>query len=60
MQSLVATVEQHYDSLLNVEGNVDSTVVTDLEKFAKTFYQGAYKYTVNEIARDARKKGIKA
>ncbi|MDE5830429.1 MAG: hypothetical protein K2H53_01760, partial [Clostridia bacterium] len=59
-QSPITTVEQHYDSLLNVEGNVDSTVVTDLEKFAKTFYQGAYKYTVNEIARDARKKGIKA
>lgn len=58
-QSPVTTVEQHYDSLLNVEGNVDSTVVTDLEKFAKTFYQGAYRYTVNEIARDARKKGIK-
>lgn len=60
VQSPITTVEQHYDSLLNVEGNVDSTVVTDLEKFAKTFYQGAYKYTVNEIARDARKKGIKA
>ncbi len=59
-QPPVTTVEQHYDSLLNVEGNVDSTVVTDLEKFAKTFYQGAYKYTVNEITKDARRNGIKA
>lgn len=58
-QAQNVVVEQHFDNLLNVEGNVDSTVVTDLEKFAKSFYQGAYKYTVSEIARDARKKGIK-
>ena len=59
VQSSTPSIEQHYDSLINVEGNVDSTVVTDLEKFAKTFYQGSYKYTVNEIAKDARRKGIK-
>ena len=59
VQPSSTTIEQHYDSLLNVEGNVDSTVVTDLEKFAKKFYQGSYQYTIKEIARDARKKGIK-
>ena len=58
-QDRFARIEQHYDSLLNVEGNVDSTVVTDLNKFAKQFYDGAYRYTVKEIARDARKAGIK-
>lgn len=52
-------INQHYDNLLNVEGNVDSTVVTDMEKFSKTFYKGAYEYTVKEIVRDARKVGIK-
>lgn len=53
-------INQHYDSLLNVEGNVDSTVVTDMQEFAKTFYKGAYEYSVREIVRDARKVGIKA
>lgn len=57
--SSATSIEQHYDSLLNVEGNVDSTVITDLQKFAKAFYQGSYEYTVNEIAKDARRKGIK-
>ncbi|WP_373219169.1 phage tail tape measure protein [Ruminococcus sp. 5_1_39BFAA] len=53
------TINQHYDSLLNVEGNVDSTVVTDLNKFAKTFYKGAYDYTMKTIAKDARSAGFK-
>ncbi len=53
------SINQHYDSLLNVEGNVDSTVVSDMEKLTQSFYKGAYEYTVKEIARDARKVGIK-
>lgn len=59
VESPNTVVKQHYDSLINVEGNVDSTVITDLQKFAKTFYQGSYQYTIKEIARDARKNGIK-
>ena len=53
------TINQHYDSLLNVEGNVDSTVVSDMRKFTESFYKGSYEYTIKEIARDARKVGIK-
>lgn len=53
------SMTQNYDSLLKVEGNVDSTVVTDLKQFAKQFYKGSYEYTVKEIGRDARKVGIK-
>ena len=53
------TINQHYDSLLNVEGNVDSTVVSDMRKFTESFYKGAYEYTIKEIVRDARKVGIK-
>ena len=52
-------VVQHYDSLLNVEGNVDSTVITDLQKFVSQFYNGSYQYTIREMTRDARKLGIK-
>lgn len=52
-------VNQYYDSLLNVEGNVDSTVISDMKKFTQSFYKGAYEYTVKEIVRDARKVGIK-
>lgn len=47
-------------SLLNVEGCVDATVISDMEKYTKEFCKKSYEYTVNEIARDARKKGIKA
>ena len=53
------SINQHYDSLLNVEGNVDSTVVSDMEKLTKSFYKGAYEYTVKEIVRDARACGVK-
>ena len=52
-------IEQSFDSLIRVDGNVDSTVVGDLEKFAKSFYKGAYDYTIKSIASDARKLGIK-
>ncbi len=52
-------VNQHYDSLLNVEGNVDSTVISDMKKFTKTMYEGAYQYTVKEIVRDAKSRGVK-
>ena len=47
------SINQHYDSLLNVEGNVDSTVISDMKKFTQNFYKGAYEYTVKEIVRDA-------
>ena len=59
IQSPASGINIHYDSLLNVEGNVDSTVVSDLEKFARQFYKGAYEYTKREIVRDARKVGVK-
>lgn len=52
-------IEQSFDSLIRVDGNVDSTVVGDLEKFAQSFYKGAYDYTIKSIASDARKLGIK-
>lgn len=58
-QQSVTTINNNYDSLLNVEGNVDSTVVTDLNKFAKTFYKGAYDYTMQSMSRDLRKSGMK-
>ena len=31
-----------------------------MEKYTKELCKKSYEYTVNEIARDARKKGIKA
>lgn len=58
-QARATHIEQNFGSLLNVEGNVDSTVVSDLNKFAKQFYKGSYEYTIKEIAKDARKAGIK-
>ena len=59
-QDRITRIEQNFGSLLNVEGNVDSTVVSDLNKFAKQFYKGSYEYAIKEIAKDARKVGIKA
>ena len=47
-------------NLLNVEGCVDATVISNMEKYTKELCKKSYEYTVNEIARDARKKGIKA
>lgn len=52
-------VNQHYDSLLNVEGNVDSTVISDMKKFSQKMYDGAYQYTIKKIAKDARMSGVK-
>ena len=52
-------VTQHYDNLINVEGNVDSSVVTDLEAFAKQFYAGAYTYAQKKNAKEMSLAGYK-
>ena len=52
-------IEQHYDSLIQVQGNVDSTVVSDIDSLAQKLYKGAYEYTIKEVAKDARKGGLK-
>lgn len=54
-------VNNHYDSLITVEGNVDKYVVGDLKELTKNllgdrnFMHATYKYTSNEIAKDLRK-----
>ena len=49
------TISNHYDSLLNVEGNVDKNALPELKEILKQ----SYEYTTKEIARDARKVGLK-
>lgn len=59
LNDIANNISYNFGSLLNVQGNVDSTVVTDLNKFVSQFYKGAYNYMVKEMTRDARKNGIK-
>ena len=53
------TIEQHYDSLIYVEGNVDQDVLADLKAYEKDFLDKSYKYTTNMIAKDCQKVGIR-
>ena len=49
------TVTNHYDSLLNVEGNVDRDALPGLQEILEKSYQ----YTSKQIVKDARKVGIR-
>lgn len=49
------TVENHYDSLLNVEGNVDKDALPGLEDILKR----SYEYTSKQMVKEARKVGVK-
>ena len=49
------TVTNHYDTLLNVEGNVDKDALPGLQDLLEK----SYKYTSNKIARDYEKMGHK-
>jgi DNA-binding Lrp family transcriptional regulator len=53
------TIEQHYDSLIHVDGNVDQDVLADLKSYEKDFLNKSYKYTTNMIAKDCQKVGIR-
>ena len=50
------TVTNHYDSLLTVEGNVDRDALPGLQDILEK----SYKYTTNQMQKDARKLGWKA
>ena len=56
-------VNVHYDSLINIEGNVDQGVVNQLQDIVKgltnnnDFKQSMYKYTAKQMAKDMRKAG---
>jgi hypothetical protein len=52
-------VYNNYDSLIRVDGNVDSTVITDLKAFGKQFYEDSYQYTHRRIVSDLKKIGVK-
>lgn len=45
----------HYDSLLNVEGDITKDVFPGVQRMCEE----AYKYTTKQIVRDARKGGVK-
>lgn len=49
------TVTNHYDALLNVEGNVDRDALPGLQEILEKSYQ----YTSKQIVKDARKVGIR-
>lgn len=53
------SIEQHYDSLIHIEGNVDQGVLADLKTYEKDFLDKSYKYTTNMIAKDCQKVGIR-
>ena len=42
-------VNQHYDSLINIEGSADATTVKDLEALSKDIMEKSYAYTSQKI-----------
>lgn len=51
----IVQIEQHYDSMLTVNGNVDKEALPDLEDILKQ----AYQYTSDKMYKDARKAGFR-
>lgn len=47
-----ANVNQHYDNLINIEGNVDQSVVEELKRFSQDFLEQSYNYTTERIKKD--------
>ena len=53
----------HYDTLIRVDGNMDSSVVPQIEEIAKglinnnSFKKNIYSYTAKELGKDMRKAG---
>lgn len=42
-------VEQHFDSLINIEGSADAATVEDLKKLSSDLLEKSYKYTSQKI-----------
>lgn len=43
------TINQHYDSLITIEGSADAATVEDLKKFSKDILEQSYNYTSQKI-----------
>ena len=62
-QNTNQNVTIHYDSLIRVDGNMDQTVVPQIEEIAKglisnaSFKKNIYNYTTREMGKDMRKAG---
>lgn len=62
-QNTNQNVTIHYDSLIRVDGNMDQTVVPQIEEIAKglisnnAFKKNIYNYTTREMGKDMRKAG---
>lgn len=62
-QNTSQNVTIHYDSLIKVDGNMDSSVVPQIEEIAKglisnaSFKKNIYTYTTKEMSKDMRKAG---
>jgi len=50
-------IDQHYDALLNVSGNVDSTVISDLKEFTNDLLEKSYDYTSKNIMKNYYRSG---
>lgn len=62
-QNTSQNVTIHYDSLIKVDGNMDQSVVPQIEEIAKglisnaSFKRNIYTYTTKEMSKDMRKAG---
>ena len=52
-------VEQHYDSLLNVSGSVDATVISNLKEFTNDLLEKSYDYTTKKTMKNYYRAGGK-
>ena len=52
-------VTQNYEALVKVDGNVDSTVISDLEDLSKRWLNDSYKFTSKKLTEEYYKSGGK-
>lgn len=53
----IANINQHYDSLININGNVDRDIVKELKQFSQEILEESYNYTTKRIKQDLVRTG---
>ena len=53
------SIEQHYDSLIHVDGNVDKNIVEQFKSMEQDFLKKARENTLSYLSKDMRKSGFR-
>lgn len=58
-RNMGTTIQQHFDSLIHVDGSVDTTTLQEMKKMTKNILQDSYEYTSHKMYDGCIKAGFK-